>query len=291
VSGPALLLVAANVVYGTSAVATRIALDDAPPATLALFRLVLSGLVLAPLAWAGGAAGRLTRAEHARVLGMGLLGFAAAYGLSHWGLERSTATNAALLIVVEPMTLMALGPLLLGERLAARDAAAGALALAGAVLVVADGVPGATAVVAPHWRGDLLLVLSGVAFAAYSLLGRGVLVRHRALPVTALSIAWGAVAMAPLAVLEWADGRRPAWTGAGLAALVYLAVVVTAVGYLVWNHALARTETPRVAVFLTVQPVVGAVLGVLLLREPVSVFTVAGGVLVVAGLWATSRPG
>jgi len=50
---------------------------------------------------------------------------------------------------------------------------------------------------------------------------------------------------------------------------------------------LARVSAPQVAIFVTVQPIGGAVLGVVLLREPLTVFTVAGAALIVLGLWLT----
>src|SRR3989454_2659964 len=188
---------------------------------------------------------------------MGILGFGAAFVLANWGIAASTATNAALLIVVEPVALMLLGPALLGERLTAREAVGAALAVAGAVLVVIDGVPGVTQRLVPHWRGDLLLILSALAYASYSLLGRRVLVRHEARRVTASSILWGAVAMLPLALGEWLAGQRPVWTGAAVAGALYLGVVVTALGYLVWNWALRRGGAPRAAIFLCLQPPAG----------------------------------
>src|SRR5439155_666554 len=119
----ATLLLAANIVYATSYVVTRLVLDDVPPMTLALLRLVLGAAVLVPLARRGATAPiprGLTPGQGARVFWMGALGFAAAFALSHWGIARSSATNAALLIVVEPLTLVVLGPLLLGERLTRR---------------------------------------------------------------------------------------------------------------------------------------------------------------------------
>src|SRR5882762_1540230 len=113
-----LVLLAANVVYATSYVVTRVVLDDVPPTILALLRLVIGAAVLVPLSR------RVTvpqsrqtpPGQGARVFWMGALGFAAAFALSHCGIAGSSATNAALLIVVEPLTLVALGPLLLGER-------------------------------------------------------------------------------------------------------------------------------------------------------------------------------
>ena len=69
-----------------------------------------------------------------------------------------------------------------------------------------------------------------------------------------------------------------------VAGTLYLALVVTALGYLVWNWALRRVKAARAAIFLCVQPVAGALLGVVLLGEPLTVFTLLGGGLIVGGL-------
>ena len=77
----ATLLLAANIVYATSYVVTRLVLDDVPPMTLALLRLVLGAAVLVPLARRGATAPiprGLTPGQGARVFWMGALGFAAA---------------------------------------------------------------------------------------------------------------------------------------------------------------------------------------------------------------------
>jgi drug/metabolite transporter (DMT)-like permease len=93
--------------------------------------------------------------------------------------------------------------------------------------------------------------------------------------------------MLPVVGVEWAAGHRVAWTWLGGLATLYLGVVITGLGILVWNIALQHVPAPRAAIFLNVQPVVGALLGVTVLREPLTAFTAAGGVLIVAGLWLT----
>ena len=65
----------------------------------------------------------------------------------------------------------------------------------------------------------------------------------------------------PLAAIEWLGGARPAPSAGAVAGVLYLGVVITALGYLVWNWALARVSAPRASIFLTVQPIGGAVLG------------------------------
>ena len=284
-----LVLFVANLVYATSYVATRLVVDVIPPALLALLRLVIGAAVLVPAA-------RLIepslpaprRGDGWRLAAMGVAGFAVALASATWGIAHSTATNGALLIIVEPVSIMLLSPAVLGERLTHREKLGAAVAVLGTVLVVVNGVPGVTHTLAPHWRGDLVLVLSGLAYGSYSLIGRDVLQRRGPLDVTARSIVWGVVAMVPVTALEWLGGARPVLTAAAVGGALYLGIVITALGYLLWNWALARADASRAAVFITVQPLTGAVLGVLFLREPLTAFTVAGGALVVAGLWLTA---
>jgi drug/metabolite transporter (DMT)-like permease len=286
------LLLFANCVYATSYVATRLVLDDLPPALLALVRLVGGALILVPAArLLEGRAPAPVGADRRRIAWMGVIGFAGAFALGNWGLARSTATNAALLIIAEPVSIMLLGPVVLGERLTRREGAGAALAVLGVIVVVLNGIPGVTHELIPHWRGDLLLVLSGLAYGVYTLIGRAVLARHSPFTVTARSILWGALVMVPLVVLELLAGARPTLSTGALAGAVYLAVVITAGGYLLWNWALVRVGAPQAAVFLTVQPIGGALLGVLILHEPLTAFTVAGGLLIAAGLWLTVTRG
>src|SRR5207245_2696386 len=91
--------------------------------------------------------------------------------------------------------------------------------------------PHAGAIERPRWRGDVLLVLSGFAYAAYSVLGRPILKRHPALPVTAQSILWAVPGLVPLVAQEWLEGERAAFSGPAVAGILYLGVVITALGY------------------------------------------------------------
>ena len=284
------VMLLANVVYGTSYVVARVTLQSVPPATLAFLRLLIAWLVLLVLSRRERRE-PMSGADHRTIALMGILGFAGAYICSNWGIAHSTATNGALLITVEPIAMILLSPWYLGERLSRRSAIGAALTILGTVVLVVNGIPGVTEKLVPHWAGDLVLVLAGVAYASYSLLGRRVLERHPPITVTTTSLIWGAAALLPVAGLEWASGARPTWTAGSVAGAVYLAIVITALGYVVWNWALARVPAPRAAIFLNVQPIVGVLLAMLLLGEPVTIFTIGGGLLVVGGLAVAFGPG
>ena len=165
-----LVLLVANAIYGTSYVATRIVLHDVGPATLAVARLALGAMVIVPLAFLQRAPDRrLSRPDRWNVFWMGVLGFAAAFGFANWGMARSTATNAALLITVEPISLILLSPVFLGERLTRRErevmrvtvCCLGVLVLGIAVLVPASGWIGAC------WAGVAADVFGAAALSRH----------------------------------------------------------------------------------------------------------------------------
>jgi drug/metabolite transporter (DMT)-like permease len=72
-------------------------------------------------------------------------------------------------------------------------------------------------------------------------------------------------------------------------AIVYLAVACSVLGYFFYNLALSKLEASKVAVWLYVEPVLAVVLGAAMLGETVAVQTVAGGAIILAGLYITQR--
>jgi drug/metabolite transporter (DMT)-like permease len=288
---PQYVLILDNLIYATSYAALRLTLPDMPPATLALARLAIGGLVLLPFIRKSPQEAPLTGKDGGLIAAMGIIGFGAALWLGNLGIAASTATNASLLIVVEPIALMLLGPLLLDEKLLPQECVGAGVALVGSIFVVINGIPGATVRLAPHWKGDFLLILSGLSYAAYSLFGRGVLGRISPQRVTTLSIFWGAASMLPFAMHEWTHGQRPLWTTTAVVGTLYLAVVVTALSFFMWNWALKRVESSRAAIFINIQPAAGALIGIFLLGERPTLFTLLGGALIVGGLvFALKKP-
>jgi drug/metabolite transporter (DMT)-like permease len=101
-----------------------------------------------------------------------------------------------------------LGVLLLGERLGRPRTIALGLGLAGATIIVCNGIPFVNVTYAPHLVGDLLLVAHGAAWGIYTIAAKRLLDRHDPLAVSAASLAIALPFVLPLAVLE---ARTFAW--------------------------------------------------------------------------------
>jgi DME family drug/metabolite transporter len=160
-------------------------------------------------------------------------------------------------------------------------------AVAGLVLVSATsgGAPSASPGSGSQ-VGLALAVAAGAVYAAST--GAGAVVGRRvgARALTTVSTAVGAVALAPLAVLE---GTPVPHDPAAIAALLYLGVVTTAVAYGLFYAGLRTTKGSVAATVTLLEPLTAAGLGVVLLGEASSPGTLAGGALLLGGVALLAR--
>ena len=285
-----LLLVLTNAIGGSTYPAATIVLRGFAERDALFLRLALASALFAPFAWRGRRRLAVLGARDWGLLaGVGLFGYAVPLVLGLYGQHLSSATSASLLIGLEPVSIVALSCLFLGERLTGLKAASLAAGLVGATLIAFQGPPRLGGAFSDRLAGDLLLAAQGVFWSLYSVLGKPVLDRVDPLDSTAVTtlIAFAGVA-------AWAGpGLAPhAWRAAGAGpwlALGYLAVAGSFLGALIWNYVLRRVEASSSANFIFLQPLVGVALGAGLLGDPLTRWTLAGGALVVVGMWAASR--
>ena len=173
-----LALLGANVIWGASAVASKVVLAHVPPLTLACLRVAIALAVLLPLAARTGE--RPARGSAPALLG--LTGVALFCLLQNVGLRYASAANTALINGAIPVLTALLAAAFLGERLDGRCAAALLVSGGGVVLVVVLGM-GATLGVSV--LGNLLPVAGAISFATYAVLGRRTFASGNTLAVVA----------------------------------------------------------------------------------------------------------
>jgi drug/metabolite transporter (DMT)-like permease len=155
---------------------------------------------------------------------------------------------------------------------------------AGALLVITRGQLSSLALALPSTRGDLLILASTVNWAVYTILGRDTLMRlGSARAITfAMLIGWAMLIPFFVSVAGWQEYRGI--TSTGVAAIVFLGVGCSGLGYWFWYAALERIDASQVAAFLYIEPLITLAAAVALLGEPVAISTLLGGILVLLGV-------
>jgi len=269
-------------VWGASFVATRIALESFTPIGLVAVRMVAGTAVLV-------AAGFVTRRSIlpargdrwiALLLGVILGGHILLQAI---GLRYTSAMNAGWIIGFTPIPIALGGWFFLRQRLSPAAWAGLLVATSGVVLIIAATTPG----FAEARTGDALQLLSCFTWALYTLAGAGAVARNGALRITVPAMAASAVLLA--AFVPWAGILHRPLTAASALATAFLGLVCSGAGFLLWYAALREHGAARAGSYLYLEPFVTVAVSAALLGEPISGSVVAGGVLVLAGVWAVAR--
>ena len=268
--------------WGLAPVATRSLVSELAPLPLLALRQLLAAAVLLP--WAVPALRRIDAHDLPRFIVAGLLGMVG-YNLPVTvGLQWLPASSAGLLLATEPVWVLVIGLVFLGERAGPRFLAGTGVALAGVAVIAGPAAlsPGSgTRTVA----GAALVLLATLAFGGYMVVLRPLSQKYGAVSATATSSVAGALpylALVPLPGTAWPPRLSPS---AG-AELLFLALGSTVAGMLLWNLAVVRGGA-GISRLLYLEPVVSVLGAMVFLGERVTAAVLAGGVLVIAGVLMT----
>jgi drug/metabolite transporter (DMT)-like permease len=260
----------------------KLAFAELSVSQVVLCRFGLASLVLLPVAW-------LRRVwpqwrDVPLFLLTGFLTVPVTFLLQFGGLALTSVASASLIIGTLPPLLALAAAGLYGERLSSRGWGAVGISTLGVAMIV--GVPGSDR----NWLGDGLVFLSIVVAVVWVLLSKRLIEQYSALTATTYILACGTLTLLPIS-LVW-DGPPPLLSLPGeiLGAVLALGLVCTAVTFMLWNWALERFPASRAGVFINIEPVVGALLGVTLLRESLGLGALLGGLLVLVAAWVVSQP-
>jgi drug/metabolite transporter (DMT)-like permease len=258
--------------------------EGAPPLSIAAWRLIIASAVLLPYAWA-------SRRDEIHSLSRREWGWLIASGI-FLGLHfASWIASFAYTSVASSVVLVSMGPvfvglgswLLLGERPTLLLAVGIVLAAVGSIVISwGDFGQGQD-----QLRGDLLALTGAIMVAGYLMIGRKV--RASRSLMTYIALVYG-VAMVVLLLIVVATGT-PMW---GLSPTAYgwmlaLGLIPQLIGHSTLNWALRHLSATFVAVVTLSEPIGSGILAYILLGELVTSSTIAGGVLVLAGIFIASR--
>lgn len=191
--------------------------------------------------------------------------------------QLTTVANAILIVYTAPVLIAALAPIFLGERLERRTIPALALALTGIGLIVA---PQGLALARGQLLGIGFASVTAVAYALLVLVGKRVVADVRA----RIMVFYQSI-VAAVVLLPFVAGRPlpPTWRVWALLAL--LGAVHTALASLLYLSGLRSVTAQNAGILAYLEPLSGAVYGMIFLGEPLTVWLLAGGALIVAGGW------
>ncbi|MBN1209513.1 MAG: DMT family transporter [Myxococcaceae bacterium] len=265
--------------WGSTWAVAKVGLEDLPPLRFVGIRMLVAGMVLLPFARSrGGEVGSQTLWH---IVGLGCLQIALPFAMMFVGQQWIPSSWSALLFSTFPVWLLLAGRVLLPDQLLTpRKLLAASLGLAGVVALQHTQLD-ALEVAGPSLLGGLLILVSaGFAAVANVLIKRhmGHVPPHLLVCVQTLS---SSVPLLALSFLFEADATVR-WTPRALFAIAWLSLGATVVTYMLLYWLLPRISLPAVGAMALLDTLVAVVLGVGVLREPLTVSLLVGGTLILS---------
>jgi drug/metabolite transporter (DMT)-like permease len=272
---------------GAAIVASRFVVAEVPPLTLAMLRYAIGFLCLLPFALPA-LRGALALLRPRDLLAMAALGtgqFGILIALLNWGLQTVPAAPAALLFSLFPLLTLVFGAAT-GREQVTRPLALGVLlSIAGVALSL---LPKLQAGHAGNWWGEVEVLASACVGAVCSVLYRPYLQRYPTVPVSAFAMLASVLFLALIALGEDWPAQISGLDARAWAVIAFIGLS-SGIGYFWWLYALKHESPTRVTVFLALNPVTAAVLGSLVLGEPLQASLLAALALIALGLWLATR--
>lgn len=280
------------IIWGATFVATKLALQEASPATVVWLRF---GMGLLVLGWAARRRGELSLPlpeDRGYLILLGFLGVAFHQWLQSNGLMTARATTTAWIVATTPVFIAVLGYAALHERLRPLQWAGIVGAALGVLVIVSQGQPAQLLAGEVATTGDLLILISSLNWAVYTILSRRGLARMPAggMILSVMASGW-------IFISIWLFGFGPGLSELGeLSLRAWLAIgalglLGSGLAYVMYYDALRVLPASQLGVFLNVEPLVTALLAAPLLGEAMTLAVMVGGGLILLGIYLVNRKG
>ncbi|NBD24865.1 DMT family transporter [Paenibacillus glycinis] len=283
-----LLLLCANLFWAGNMIFGKFSTSEFPAIWVAFLRWAVALIFLIPIAhfaekppWL-----RLWKKNWRMIVLLGTLNIVVYCYLSYASLQFTSATNGALINTLTPALIMLFSFLLLKEKGSIFQSAGLITSFIGVLTVLTKGQL-LQLFHTPYNKGDLLMFLGVLCFAAYSLLVR----RTKGIPAfafVAMMAMVGTIVMIPVLFLQPIQAEKV--TPLGIAGIIYLGIFPSIGSQIFWNHGIKVLGASKTGITMNLVPIFTAIISVIL-GQALALSQIIGGLLTIAGMVLTSAKG
>ncbi|GIN23237.1 MAG TPA: EamA family transporter [Bacillus bacterium] len=275
-----LYLILASSIWGGMYVVVKVVVAVIPPLELVWMRYLIALVALVIIGLVTKQNWRIKRHHFGIIIAIAIIGYVISIVTQETGTMLSTAQMGAIITSTTPAFMVLFASLILKERLSSKKAISVSLATIGVIIIV-----GIDDINVSSTLGGVSLIIAALTWALMSVLIKRLPSDYSQIVVTAHAALIAVVVLTPFVIpklpqIDLNDLINPTiWGG-----LMYLGVISTSIAFLLWNRGLQMLNASSGGVFFFFQPVVGTLLGWLILGETISITFWIGSVLILFGV-------
>lgn len=284
------LLLLTALIWGSNAVAGKLAVDHISPLLLTTLRWAIGLALLMAIGWRQLVADwPVARKSLPLLFALGTCGFTFFNAAFYTALNHTSAINVAIEQAAIPMVIFAINFALFALKVSRAQMIGFLLTIVGVALTVSHGDPARLLELDVNF-GDALMIVAVLCYGGYTVALRYKPDIHWKSLMAIMSLA-AAVSSLPFAAWELHAGNAIMPDARGWAIVVYTAIFPTILAQVFYIHGVEIIGSNRAGIFVNMVPIFGTVLSILILGEAFHAYHAIAMVLVIGGIWLAETSG
>jgi drug/metabolite transporter (DMT)-like permease len=284
---PILVWLVLSLIWGSTWLFIKLGLEDLPPFTFAGIRFVIAALILSIVIIIRRRPLPRDLRDWGLMVATGLLAFALNYGLLFWGEQRTSSGLAAILQTIIPVFGLVIAHLYLPEeRITMRKLGGVVLSIIGVGLIFSNQfvAEGKSAL----W-GSMAIVVGALGAATSNVLVKAHARHLDSAVLAAGQMVFGLIPLLLIGTIAEGNPLKLHWTPLALFSLFYLALVGSAIAFLLFYWLVRNMDVTKTMLISLVTPLIAVILGMLVLNERLTWRIFLGGVVIISGIGLNIR--
>jgi drug/metabolite transporter (DMT)-like permease len=285
-----ILLVFVAIIWGLNYVVAKISLREMNPLVFNSLRFVIGAVICWIILLVKETDFKVSRKELLHLLFMGIV----AHGINQvafvYGVSKTSAGTASLILAATPMCVAFLAGLLKLEKANGKTVMGIVISFGGVALVVL-GSAGGIGISAVSNLGNILIVIATLFWSLYTIMIRLYfkdisIVKVTTYSMTLTAIFFTMISLKQIMAADWQAYSSAAWGG-----VVFSGVFVFGISYILWNIGIRKVGPTRTSIYANLPPFVSILAGWLVLGEVITKTQIMGGLLIIFGLVYANQKG
>jgi drug/metabolite transporter (DMT)-like permease len=265
--------------FGANIVAIKLSLAGLGVFTTAGLRFLIAAVAISLWAWMTGKSFALKKGQFKHIIILSFL-FTMQLGLFYWGVNKTYASRATLLINIQPFFVLILAHFFLaGDKISAKNTLAMILGFAGVVFIVTDKQN----IAAQIRFGDLIIVIGAVIWAGNAIYTKKIIHNFKSYQI----VLYPMILSLPLFFLAGIifDNYMVSFINIKIiGSLLYQGLVTASLGFIWWMKLIKKYKISSLHLFFFIIPVAGVFFSHFILKEPLSANIVISLILITSGI-------
>ena len=277
-------LIMVNVFWAASSIAAKEALHELSAIEIITIRFAIAFVIILALAIIikGPGSLKIDLKDLPLFILLSIVSVSLGFFLQMEAIAHTTITNFSIEFNMSTFFIMLMGAVLLKESLTRKKLLGSAVAFGGALLIISGGHMDISS---GHLMGDLIGLASAVSFGIFTIASKKISQKYGIMTILSYTFLLGLLQLLPFYILGSHATPLASLSLLSWSSMLFLGVFCSVVCFLIYTYGLKKLRASDVAMSIYVSPLAGILLAIMLMGEALTIYTIAGGALVLAGMF------